>query len=131
MDPTQLGPAALAALATGAGAPVWAAAIMFIIETLKGIPQIAPLLHTREQLASFVLAAVLVVASYFVALSLVPPTVELSVGGVILAIMSWFTVARLAMALHDDKEQRPGSLRADPTVALVREDEPEGAVIVQ
>lgn len=110
MDPTQLGPAALAALATGVGAPAWAAAVMLVIDTIKSVPEFATRINGHEKLMAFVLSALVVVAAFVVALQVSPPVAELSVGGFVLAGMSWFTVARLAMALHDDKSQKPGSL---------------------
>lgn len=117
MDPTQLGADALAALATGAGAPVWAAVIMYIIETLKSI---APgFIDGHERVGAFILAGLLEVLAVLTALQIIPPRVDLSVPGLLLAFLSWFTVARLAMALHDDKEGKPGSIAGSPNATPV------------
>lgn len=107
MEVDVFGPAALAALATGAGAPAWAAVLMLAVETLKGagFP-----IDGQEKPTVFVLAALLEVTAFIAAVQIVPPMAELSVAGIVLAVMAWFTVARLAMALHDDKSRKPGSL---------------------
>jgi hypothetical protein len=112
IDLSQLGPAAFAALATGAGAPVWSLLIMGLIDTVKAVPEFRRIVDGHERLAAFLLSAVVTAAAFAVGLSIVPPTTNLSIFGIVLAVLSWFTVARLSMALHDDKEKAPGSLTA-------------------
>lgn len=127
MDPTQLGPGALAALATGGGAPAWALAIMFIIEGIKAVPQFEALVNGREKLSAFVLSGVLEVGAVVTAVQMSPPAADLSVGGIILAVMAWFTVARLSMALHDDRNRRPGTL-LEPTAAELARTDPQQTI---
>lgn len=109
MDPNDvLTPAAYAALATGVGAPVWSGIIMQFIDFLK-----APFtwFDGKEKPTAFTLSALLVVGAYVAALQAVPPAAQLSPFGIFLLVLAWFNVGRLAMALHDDKSAKPGSLR--------------------
>lgn len=115
MDLETLGPAALAALATGAGAPIWAGVIFAVINTVKSIPQATRLVAGRERLTAFVLAGILVVLAFATALTQVPPTIEIGVFSIVLGVLSWFNVGRLAMALHDDIAQKPNSLTGPAT----------------
>lgn len=87
---------------TAAGAPVWAAAIQMVIQTLKSVPQFKSLLEGREKLACFLLGFVVVALAFVASLSLVPPTATLDIIGVVGAFLAWFTVARLSMAFYDD-----------------------------
>ena len=87
---------------TAAGAPVWAAAIQMVIQTLKAVPQFERLLDGREKLMCFLLAGVVVVLAFVAALSVTPPAVSLDIIGIVGAFLAWFTVARLGMAVYDD-----------------------------
>lgn len=111
MDLGELGPAALVGLATGVGAPIWASVLVVIINTIKAVPQFAGIIDGREKLASFVGSFVLVTLAFVAALQIVPPGVTVDVPGVLIAVLSWFNVARLAMALHDDAAGKVNSLR--------------------
>lgn len=115
MDLNELGPAALVGLATGVGAPLWASVLMVVINTIKAVPQFAGILDGRERLAAFVLSAVVVALAFVAALQAVPPGVEVSVAGILIAVLSWFNVARLSMALHDDVAAKPNSLTGPET----------------
>jgi hypothetical protein len=106
----QITAAAIIGLATGVGAPIWSSAIVGIIQTVKAVPQFARLVEGREKLAAFVLSGVAVTLSVVAALQAVPPAVVLSIPAGVVAVMSWFTLARLAMALHDDFSRKPNSL---------------------
>lgn len=114
-DLSTIGPAALAALATGAGAPLWAGIIMTIINTIKAIPEAARLVAGHERLAAFSLSGVVVVIAYVTALGMVPPSAEVSPFGIFLAVLAWFSVGRLAMAFHDDIAAKPNSLTGTST----------------
>jgi hypothetical protein len=93
---------ALASIFTAAGAPIWGGIIQGLIQVLKGIPQFKPLVDGREKLICFILAGLLVVAAFASAMSATPPAMSLDVVGIVAAILCWFTVGRIAMALFDD-----------------------------
>lgn len=119
MDPNSiLTPAAFAALATGVGAPLWAGILMQFIDFLK-----TPIrwIDGREKLVAFILSAVLVVGAYVAALYSVPPAAQLTPFGILLLVLAWFNVGRLAMALHDDKSAKPGSLREPSAETIAAE----------
>lgn len=124
MDPTILSAGALAALATGGGAPIWAVVIQYIIETLKTF---ISAVSGHEKLLAFILSGVIVAGAFYTALQVTPPATTLDFVGVLLAVLAWFTVARLSMATHDDLARRPGTLfeptadelaRTDPTATI-------------
>lgn len=100
---------------------------MIIIDTLKNPPEIAKFIDGHEKLLAFILSALFVVAAYIVALQAVPPVTTLDLGGIVLALMSWFTVARLSMALHDDRNRRPGSL-TEPSAAEIAAQDPQDTI---
>ncbi len=108
--PEDFTSAVIIGLATGVGAPIWSSAIVGIINTIKAVPQFAGLVDGREKLTAFVLSAIAVALSFVAALQVVPPAIVVTIPAVIVAIMSWFTLARLAMALHDDFAAKPNSL---------------------
>lgn len=110
MELGELGPAALVGLTTGVGAPIWAAALMIIINTVKAVPQFSAIVEGREKLAAFVGSGLLIIFAFVAALQAVPPAVEFGIASVVIGVLSWFNVARLAMALHDDVAQKANSL---------------------
>lgn len=93
---------ALGAVFTAAGAPIWGAAIQGIIQILKSIPQFAGVLDGREKLMCFLLAGLLTLAAFYAGMTSVPPERTLDVAGLLVALLAWFTVARMAMAAYDD-----------------------------
>ena len=103
--------AAIIGLSTGVGAPIWSSAIVGIIQTIKAVPQFTALLTGKEKLLAFFLSALAVTLSVVAALQVVPPAFVLGIPSLVVAVMSWFTLARLAMALHDDFAGKTNSLR--------------------
>ncbi len=100
---------------TAAGAPVWAAAIQMVIQVLKAVPQFKSLLDGREKLMCFLLAALVTALAAVAASQMVPPGLSLDIIGIVGAVLAWFTVARLSMALwddfsSDDGEHKPESI---------------------
>lgn len=95
-------PGVITTALTAGGAPVWAAAIQAIIQTLKAVPQIARFVDGREKLVAFLLAGVVVLLAAVAAVQLVPPQLNLDIIGIVAAVLAWFTVARLALAFYDD-----------------------------
>jgi hypothetical protein len=103
MPPVDIGTisiATLAAAATGSGAIVWAAMLNWVIGTFK--QAIPGLIEGREKLWAFLLAGVFEVIAFFLALSLVPPTLALDVFGLFVGFLSWLGLARLTMSSYDD-----------------------------
>jgi len=95
-------PGIIPTVLTAAGAPVWAAAIQGIIQTLKAVPQFKALLEGREKLACFLLALVVTALGLTAAVNMVPPQASFDIIGIVAAFLAWFTVARLSMAFFDD-----------------------------
>jgi hypothetical protein len=110
MDTTEITAAAIIGLSTGVGAPIWSTAIVGVIQTVKAVPQFARLIEGREKLLAFILSALAVALSFVAALTTVPPAAVVTIPSVIIAVMAWFTLARLAMALHDDFARKTNSL---------------------
>lgn len=108
---------ALGAVFTAAGAPIWGAAIQGIIQILKSIPQFEGVLDGREKLMCFFLAGLLTLAAFYAGMTTVPPERTLDVVGVIVAVLAWFTVARMSMAAYDDFIARATERDPEPTGA--------------
>lgn len=82
--------------------PVWAAIIQGGIQVLKSVPQFAKVLDGREKLTCFIAALAVVILAFWAGMSVVPPERSLDAFGIVMAVMAWFTNARLSMALYDD-----------------------------
>lgn len=110
----DLSPALFAALLTAAGAPIGSAIIWAAIDFLKASPMRA-LVEGREKLAAFVGAAIIVVLATVVGFSEVPPRYA-PVGVLdwillgLAALLAFYNIGRLAMAVHDDVNRYPNSL---------------------
>ena len=101
---------------TAGGAPIWAGVIQGIIQVLKQIPQFKAVLEGREKLTCFLLALVVMVLGFMAALQAVPPQVSLDIIGIVGAVLAWFTIARLSMAVYDDFIARDGGSRPSESV---------------
>lgn len=103
--------ATVAVLLTAAGAPIASAIIWAAIDFIKSSP-LTGLVEGREKLAAFIGSAIVVAFAYFVGLTAVPPTEELSLLGIVGALLAFYNIGRLAMAVHDDVNRKPNSLTA-------------------
>lgn len=112
---------ALGAVFTAAGAPIWGAAIQGVIQILKAVPQFEGVLNGYEKLLCFVLAGLLTVAAFYAGMTATPPERTLDVGGMLVAVLAWFTVARMAMAAYDDFIARAKAEDPEPTGARIDE----------
>lgn len=111
----------LASAFAAGGSPVWAGIIQGIIQLLKMVPQIASRLNGREKLACFGLALIVVLLAFWSALTVTPPTMTFDPLGVLTMLLSWFAIARLAMAAYDDfvaKAPATTTMRARATTAV-------------
>ena len=114
--PTEVNALTLAAVLTAAGAVGAATLITGIISQLKRLPGWGAILDRgNEPTAVLALSALLVVAAYVSTLGTV------SAEGVFAAVVAWYGIAELAMAIHD-RASRP------PTPAIPA-DEPGDGVI--
>lgn len=102
---------------TAGGAPIWAAAIQMVIQVLKTPPQLRKLFDGREKLLAFLLAGLVVLLAFVAALSAVPPSASLDIIGIVAAFLSWFTLARLSMALFDDLSNDGGERKPESVLS--------------
>ena len=104
--------ATIAVLLTAAGAPLASTVIWAAIDFVKSVAQLKPIVDGREKLVAFLGAIVIVLFAFAVGVTSVPPTQTVSLLAVPAVLLAIYNIGRLAMAVHDDINQKPGSLTA-------------------
>ena len=100
--PTDVNALTLAAVLTAAGAVGAATLITGIVSQLKRLPGIGAILDRGNEPAAVLgLSALLVVAAYVSTLGTLSPE------GVFGAVVAWYGIAELAMAIHDRASRPP------------------------
>lgn len=110
-----LTPALFAAVLTAAGAPIVSAAIWAVIDFLKSSP-LKGLVTGHEKAAAFFGAAIAVVLAILIGVAETPPRYDVTSPLAILmlafaGVLAFYNIGRLAMAVHDDVNRYPNSLR--------------------
>jgi len=95
----------LALVLTAGGATAAAALVTGVVQLLK---QLGNFLDGKERLTAFILSGVLVVVA--VASAVQDGSLTLSIGSVFAAVLAWYGIARLAMAVFADATKEANSL---------------------
>jgi hypothetical protein len=100
----------LALVLTAAGATIAAALVTGVVQLLK---QIAPFIgNGRERVTAFILSGILVIVA--VASGVQDSTITLSIASVFAAVVAWYGIARLSMAVFADATKETNSLTGPP-----------------
>lgn len=95
----------LALVLTAGGATAAAALVSGVVQLLK---QLGSFLNGRERLAAFILSGLLVVVA--VASAVQNGTLVLDIASVFAAVLAWYGIARLSMAVFADVSREANSL---------------------
>lgn len=95
----------LALVLTAGGATAAAALVSGVVQLLK---QLGNILDGKERIAAFVLSGLLVVVA--VASAVQNGTLTLDIASIFAAVLAWYGIARLSMAVFADATKEPNSL---------------------